>query len=74
MTDIIKHRGIAVSYTHLDVYKRQDIFFVSMARSMGIPARIDEVTGKVQLMGDEGDVYKRQTIRCCCLPQSGWAE
>ena len=27
-----------------------------MARSMGIPARIDEVTGKVQLMGDEGAV------------------
>ena len=28
--------------------------FVSMARSMGIPARIDEVTGKVQLMKEEG--------------------
>lgn len=34
-----------------DAHSR-DIFFVSMARSMGIPARIDEVTGKVQLMGD----------------------
>lgn len=34
----------------------RDIFFVSMARSMGIPARIDDVTGKVQLMGDEGPV------------------
>ena len=38
-----------------DAHSR-DIFFVSMARSMGIPARIDEVTGKVQLMGDEGGV------------------
>ena len=38
-----------------DAHSR-DIFFVSMARSMGIPARIDEVTGKVQLMGDEGTV------------------
>ena len=38
-----------------DAHSR-DIFFVSMARSMGIPARIDEVTGKVQLMGDEGAV------------------
>ena len=34
----------------------RDIFFVSMARSMGIPARIDEVTGKVQLMTDRGAV------------------
>lgn len=38
-----------------DTHSR-DIFFVSMARSMGIPARIDEVTGKVQLMGEEGPV------------------
>ena len=30
-----------------DAHSR-DIFFVSMARSMGIPARIDEVTGKIQ--------------------------
>ncbi len=35
-----------------DAHSR-DIFFVAMARSMGIPARIDEVTGKVQLIGDE---------------------
>lgn len=28
----------------------RDIFFVSSARSMGIPARIDEVTGKTQYM------------------------
>ncbi len=34
-----------------DAHSR-DIFFVSMARSLGIPARIDKVTGKVQLMGD----------------------
>lgn len=32
-----------------DAHSR-DIFFVSVARSMGIPARIDEVTGKVQLI------------------------
>lgn len=38
-----------------DAHSR-DIFFVSMARSMGIPARIDEVTGKVQLIGDEGTI------------------
>ncbi len=28
----------------------RDIFFVSMARSMGIPSRIDPVTGKVQIL------------------------
>lgn len=38
-----------------DAHSR-DIFFVSMARSMGVPARIHEVTGKVQLMGDNGQV------------------
>lgn len=36
-----------------DAHSR-DIFFVSLARSMGIPARIDEVTGKVQLMDKNG--------------------
>ncbi len=30
----------------------RDIFFVALARSLEIPARIDEVTGKVQLMGN----------------------
>lgn len=38
-----------------DAHSR-DIFFVSMARSLGIPARIDEVTGKVQLLEDNGTV------------------
>ena len=38
-----------------DAYSR-DIFFVSMARSMGVPARIDEVTGKVQLITDDGAI------------------
>lgn len=38
-----------------DAHSR-DIFFVSMARSMGIPARIDEVTGKVQLIEDTGAI------------------
>lgn len=32
----------------------RDIFFVSLARSMGIPARINDVTGKVQLISDDG--------------------
>lgn len=35
-----------------DAHSR-DIFFVSMARGMGIPACIDEVTGKVQLVMNE---------------------
>lgn len=38
-----------------DAHSR-DIFFVSMARSLGIPARIDEVTGKVQLINEDGAV------------------
>lgn len=38
-----------------DAHSR-DIFFVSMARSMGIPARINTVTGKVQLIRMEGAV------------------
>lgn len=33
--------------------RSRNIFFVSMARALGIPARIDEVTGKVQLMGEK---------------------
>ena len=33
----------------------RDIFFVAYARSMGIPARIDEVTGKVQFVGKAGE-------------------
>ena len=36
----------------------RDIFFVALARSLNIPARIDPVTGKVQLMGSKTtDVY-----------------
>ena len=35
-----------------DAHSR-NIFFVSMARSLGIPSRIDEVTGKVQLISNE---------------------
>ena len=38
-----------------DAHSR-NIFFVSMARSLGIPARIDNVTGKVQLLGTEGAI------------------
>lgn len=47
--------------------RSRDIFFVAVARSMGIPARMDEVTGKVQLMKDNavvdvdfGDALKEQ--------------
>jgi hypothetical protein len=36
-----------------DTHSR-NIFFVAMSRSMGIPARIDEVTGKVQFVGANG--------------------
>ena len=32
----------------------RDIFFVASARYMGIPARIDEVTGKTQYLSSEG--------------------
>ena len=51
----------------------RDIFFVSMARSMGIPARIDEVTGKVQLMTDGGaiDVSFEKTLQEEQLHQKG---
>ena len=35
-----------------DAHSR-NIFFVSMARSLGIPSRIDEVTGKVQLISND---------------------
>ena len=35
-----------------DTHSR-NIFFVSMARSLGIPSRIDEVTGKVQLISND---------------------
>lgn len=38
-----------------DAHSR-DIFFVSLARSLGIPARIDEITGKVQLLSANGPV------------------
>lgn len=31
----------------------RDIFYVALSRAMGIPARIDEVTGKVQYIWDE---------------------
>lgn len=34
--------------------KSRDIFFVAMARTFGIPAQIDKVTGKVQYMNKEG--------------------
>lgn len=34
--------------------KSRDIFFVAMARTFGIPAQIDKVTGKVQYVNKEG--------------------
>lgn len=39
-----------------DAHSR-DIFFVAAARSIGIPARIDEVTGKVQWADAESDSW-----------------
>ena len=41
----------------------RDIFFVSMARSMGIPARIHDVTGKVQLVHENDScLYPDQVL------------
>ena len=37
-----------------DAHSR-DIYFVAVARSLGIPARIDEITGKVQLLNSKGE-------------------
>ncbi len=36
--------------------RSRNIFFVAMARSIGIPARIDEVTGKVQIMSEKSAI------------------
>ena len=36
--------------------RSRNIFFVSLARALSIPARIDEVTGKVQLMGGKSPI------------------
>ncbi len=46
-----------------DLHSR-DIFFVALARSLGIAARIDEVTGKVQLLSEEGvtDVHFNRAV------------
>ncbi len=41
---------IGVWKTRIADSRSRDIFFVSLARSMGIPARIDPVTAKVQLL------------------------
>jgi hypothetical protein len=38
-----------------DAHSR-NIFFVSMARSLGIPSRIDEVTGKVQMISESNGI------------------
>ncbi len=45
---------IAVWKARMADYHSRNIFFVALARSMGIAARIDEVTGKVQFMADDG--------------------
>lgn len=37
--------------------KSRDIFFVAMARSLGIPAKIDKVTGKAQYVDKEGRTF-----------------
>lgn len=38
-----------------DIYSR-NIFFVALARTLGIPSRIDEVTGKIQIMTDKSPI------------------
>lgn len=40
----------------------RDIFFVAMARSLGIPAQISPVTGKVQYLSTEGDKRAWRTV------------
>ena len=41
---------MGVWHAHTADARSRDIFFVALARSLDIPARIDEVTGKVQLI------------------------
>ena len=48
----------------------RDIFFVAGARAIGIPARIDEVTGKTQYMPAPGrwaDVNFEELQRRCLV-------
>lgn len=47
--------------------------FVSMARSMGVPARIDEVTGKVRLITDDGAIDVNSEAAGQAPAQSGQA-
>lgn len=42
--------------TRLANSSSRDIFYVFLCRSLGIPARIDEVTGKVQVYGTHGQL------------------
>ena len=43
--------------------KSRDIFFVAMARTLGIPAWIDEVTGKVQYMDENPFMENGKEVR-----------
>lgn len=47
----------ALKYRHADL-RNKGILFVAIARSLRIPARIDEVTGKVQYCQGEGQEWK----------------
>ena len=46
---------IAVSYTHLDVYKRQSYLYIKMGITMFISLYITRL-----ILNSLGDVYKRQ--------------
>ena len=50
----LRMRPIGVWNNRQTDSRSRDIFFVSLCRTMGYPARIDAVTGKVQYMEQEG--------------------
>ena len=57
---------LAVSYTHLDVYKRQLPFHGADAQAADDDVDVD-VPGTivtVRVGADDGDVYKRQGLSC----------
>lgn len=75
-------------YSHRVTDSRsRDVFFVASARSAGIPARIDEVSGKVQYMGADstwidanlsGDIAVQQSspkgMICLAFPDAAVTE
>ena len=62
--------GTPVSYTHLDVYKRQQIYFTAENRDCYSLYRMNPADGKIlqlevseDLVNSFSDVYKRQAIK-----------